>query len=137
MEGDVHQVQPQIIGVINHIVNRKRPTILARALVRFYNEQRDNDIVSQLREKFGFSITNHSANYHPNHLLNRCNCAHCSKLKEYVDLKISRHRLRRKLYNEHMLDQDIQNILDTISIYDDKIKIAKAIKDELKNKLNI
>lgn len=137
MESNVHQVQPQIVGVINHIVNRKRPTILARALVRFYNEQHENDIISQLREKFGFSINSHNANYHPNHLLNKCNCAHCSKLKEYVNLKISRHRLRKRLYIEYLNEEDIQYITNTLKFYDDEIEIAKAIKDELKNKLNL
>ena len=128
--------KPEIQKFIETILKRKTPLIVAKAITKYNRDKLNSKIVNEYRDEFNFNDYLHRHHFNKNMLVNKCNCVFCSKSKEYTNLKLQRHRVKRMLYNDFIL-VDTEEIFRRMDNLDGIISAIRREKNDLKRKLEI
>lgn len=118
--------KPNIIIVVEKIVKRNTPIIVAKALSRYLADKFDNKITNEIRSEHGFDESSHRRLFHKNQALNKCRCVHCIARQEYVDKKLTKHRVKRNLYSDiPFTDGEYERIMNSLKLLDSQIDRRK------------
>ncbi len=133
--------EPLIFNKIRNIMKSKTPVIVARALNNHLKEKSNRDIIKFFRNDLNFQYGIHQVMFNPNFKLNTCNCIYCKSLKEYVGLKLHKHKIKKSFFNDLYVYggkyDNYNEFLSAIKIIDSNIKYLKGVKDNLKSKLGL
>ena len=135
--------EPLIFLKVKNIMKSKTPVIVARALNNHLNEKKESDIIGFFRNNLKFNHNVHKSMFNPNYKLNNCPCEYCNKFKEYVALKLCKHKVKKAFYNDYYFYtysnsyECYEDFISAIEILDNKIARAKRVKDDLKSKLGL